>query len=98
MLYLIYLSGVVWLIPISYLAPAVWRAARGKSDRLDLMAIPITFFGASMILFCVRWALFHAQVPDMGFYEIAMWSGCYSTSIFSALLSTLVWRIVRRTV
>ena len=98
MLYLIYTSGIVWLIPISFMASAVWRVVTRNGDLLDFMAVPLVFIALNQTLYCLRWALFHTQVPDMGNYEIAMWSGCYTLSIISALLSTLVWRIVRRTV
>lgn len=98
MLYLIYLSGVVWLVPITFMAPAVWRVVRGRGDRCDMMALPLSFISLNQIGYCLRWALFHAQIPDMGLYELGMWSSLYSLSIISALLSTVVWRIVRRTV
>ena len=98
MLYLIYISGAIWLIPILHMAGPAWRVIKGAGDRCDMMALPLCFISLNQIGYCLRWALFRGQIPDMGVSEIGMWSSLYTLSIISALLSTVVWRMVRRAV
>ena len=98
MLYLIYLSGIVWLIPLSLFAPSVWRIWVSRADLIDIMLGIIAFFSANQVGYCLRWALFNAQIKDMSIAELAMWSGLYTLSIVSALSAVAAWRIVRRVV
>ena len=96
MLYLIYLSGVVWCLPLVLFAPSVWRIWRGRPSLIDIMLSPMAFISANQIGYCLRWTVFHDQVPDMGPGELAVWAVLYVLSIGSALSAVVAWRTARR--
>lgn len=98
MLYLIYLSGIVWLLPLTLFAPSVWRIWGGKSTSVDILLSPLAFISANQIGYCLRWAIFHGTIPAMSHAELAMWSGLYTLSIVSALSAVVAWRFARRCV
>ena len=96
MLYLIYASGIAWLVPMLVLSPCIVRIWRNKSDYIDITLGLVWFMAANQFGYCLRWSMFHDAVSSMGSGELIMWSGLYTLSILLALTSVGVWRIVRR--
>ena len=96
MLYLIYLSGIVWCLPLALFVPSVGRIWRGTADALDVILSPIAFISANQIGYALRWVWFHRVVSDMGQIELAMWAGLYTLSIVSAISSVIAWGTIDR--
>ena len=98
MLYLIYISGFVWLIPLTLFVPSVWRIWAGKPGVMDILLSPLAFISINQVGYCLRWAIFHGTIPAMSNDELTMWSGLYTLSTLSALSAVVAWLFARRVV